>query len=76
MKTTKVLASNQKRRGIALVWVAIVSLLLIAFAGLLIDTSRIFMAAHQLHNAADAAALVGRDLRLCLETRLMRARQN
>ncbi|MHC4836236.1 MAG: pilus assembly protein TadG-related protein [Planctomycetota bacterium] len=59
MKTTKQSTGNQKRRGITILWVAILSMVLIGFAGLLIDTARIYMVTHQLHNAADAAALAG-----------------
>jgi hypothetical protein len=59
MKTTKQSTGNQKRRGIALIWVAIVSLVLFAFAGLLIDLARIYITAQKLSNTADAAALAG-----------------
>ncbi|MEN8126566.1 MAG: pilus assembly protein TadG-related protein [Planctomycetota bacterium] len=52
-------SNNQKRRGIAIIWVAMLALVLIGFAGLLIDMARIYITAHQLHNAADAASLAG-----------------
>ena len=48
-----------KRRGIAYIWVAAVFLILALLVGLVLDVSRIFYVAHQLHNAADAAALAG-----------------
>ncbi|OQY05709.1 MAG: hypothetical protein B6I25_05220 [Planctomycetales bacterium 4572_13] len=59
MKTTKQTNRRQKRRGIALIWVMLLAMVLIGFAGLLIDTARAYITAHQLHNAADAAALAG-----------------
>ncbi|MHC4525737.1 MAG: pilus assembly protein TadG-related protein [Planctomycetota bacterium] len=59
MKTTVQSTDHQKRRGIAILWVTLLLLILIGFAGLMIDAGRMFMAAHQLHNTADAAALAG-----------------
>lgn len=59
MKRTKLFTCNQKHKGIAIIWVAILSLVLIGFAGLLVDLARIYMVAHELHNAADAATLAG-----------------
>ena len=50
---------NQKQRGIALIWTMLLFMVLIGIAGLLIDMARLFITAHQLHNAADAAALAG-----------------
>ena len=50
---------NPGRRGIANIWVALLALLLIAFAGLACDAAYVFLVAHQLQNAADAAALAG-----------------
>jgi hypothetical protein len=52
---------NNSRRngGIALIWTAITLIVLILFVGLAIDVARIYLAAHQLQNAADAAALAG-----------------
>jgi Flp pilus assembly protein TadG len=50
---------KNRKKGVALVWLAIMLVMLILFVGLVIDGSRLFLAAHQLHNAADAAALAG-----------------
>jgi hypothetical protein len=47
------------RRGIALIWIAIVGMVLIGLAGLALDTGYVLWTAHQLQNAADAAALAG-----------------
>jgi hypothetical protein len=47
------------RRGIALVWTALVLLGMILMVGLSLDAGITVLAAHQLHNAADAAALAG-----------------
>ncbi|MHC4951476.1 MAG: pilus assembly protein TadG-related protein, partial [Planctomycetota bacterium] len=52
-------ARTQKRKGIALIWVMLMFMVLLGFAGLLIDTAWAYIAAHRLHNAADAAALAG-----------------
>jgi Flp pilus assembly protein TadG len=46
-------------RGIALVWGAVVVLLLILLVGLSLDTAKVYLVVHQLQNAADAAALAG-----------------
>ncbi len=46
-------------RGVALVWSAVMLLLMILFVGLMIDTAKVALVMHQLHNAADAAALAG-----------------
>jgi len=48
-----------KRRGIAYIWAAIFLIIFILLAGLSFDAARAFVAAHQLQNAADAAALAG-----------------
>ena len=48
-----------RRRGIAFIWVAIFLLLLILIVGLSLDTGKVLLAAHQVQNAADAAALAG-----------------
>ncbi len=54
------LASKQLRyRGIALVWTVIFLLLMILLMGLSLDTAKVALVMHQLHNAADAAALAG-----------------
>jgi len=46
-------------RGIAYIWVAIFLLLFILLVGLTLDTAKVLLVAHQLQNAADAAALAG-----------------
>jgi hypothetical protein len=48
-----------RRRGIALLWTAIFLLVLIGIVGLSIDWGKAATDAHQLQNAADAAALAG-----------------
>jgi hypothetical protein len=47
------------RYGIALIWTALVLLVLILLIGLSLDTAKVYLASHQLQNAADAAALAG-----------------
>ncbi len=51
--------SDERRRGIALIWTAITLIVLILFVGLALDVAKIYLANHQLQNAADAAALAG-----------------
>lgn len=46
-------------RGVAMVWSAIMMLLMVLLLGLLIDTARVALVLHQMHNAADAGALAG-----------------
>jgi len=57
------LKSLQKKelryRGVVLVWAALLLLLLILIVGLSVDTAKVVLVAHQLQNAADAAALAG-----------------
>jgi Flp pilus assembly protein TadG len=48
-----------KRQGMALIWVALAGMVFVVFLGLAADTARVYMARHQLQNAADAAALAG-----------------
>jgi Flp pilus assembly protein TadG len=50
---------DKRRRGISLLWTAIFILLIILLVGLTLDTARALLVAHQLQNAADAAALAG-----------------
>jgi hypothetical protein len=52
-------SSVSRRRGIALIWTAVVLGVLILFVGLALDAARLFLVATQLHNAADAASLAG-----------------
>jgi hypothetical protein len=47
------------RRGIAIVWTAIILVLMLGFVGLSLDWGKAAIDAHQLQNAADAAALAG-----------------
>ena len=46
-------------RGIALVWAALVTFTLFLFVGLSLDMAKLCLVNHQMHNAADAAALAG-----------------
>jgi hypothetical protein len=50
---------RRSRRGIALIWVAIIALAAIALVGLAMDTGYALWAAHKLQIAADSAALAG-----------------
>ena len=50
---------NRRLKGIAVLWVAITLLVLLLFVGISVDGARVYIAAHQLQNAADAAALAG-----------------
>jgi Flp pilus assembly protein TadG len=43
----------------ALVWVALAGICFVVFLALAADTARVYLAAHQLQNAADASALAG-----------------
>src|SRR5579871_2785182 len=52
---------HSARRGVALVYVAVILIALIGVLGLAIDTGYVFLTAHQLQNAADSAALAGAD---------------
>ena len=47
------------RSGIAMIWVAIFLLLMVLLLGLSLDSAKAFLVAHQIQNAADAAALAG-----------------
>ena len=48
-----------RRRGIALVWVALTLIIMVGIVGLSLDFARGALVAHQLHNGADAGALAG-----------------
>ena len=50
---------SRRNGGIALIWMAITLIVLILFVGLALDYAKVCLAAHQLQNAADAAALAG-----------------
>ncbi len=49
----------RRRRGVALIWAAIMSLVLIGFVGLAMDVSIMVLSGNQLQDTADAAALAG-----------------
>lgn len=51
--------NSQKHRGIATVWVVLIFMVLLAILGLMLDIAHVYLVGHQLHNAADAAALAG-----------------
>ncbi|HWE93522.1 MAG TPA: pilus assembly protein TadG-related protein [Tepidisphaeraceae bacterium] len=55
-------AQARRSRGIALVYVAIVMVVLVGIIGLASDTAYVYLVAHQLQNAADAAALAGANM--------------
>jgi|GEM_PF-643496 len=59
MNRIKKQQGDNRRRGISLLWTAIFILLIILLVGLTLDTARALLVAHQLQNAADAAALAG-----------------
>jgi Flp pilus assembly protein TadG len=63
-KTTSLPVPAQARpsRGIALVYVAIIMVVLVGVIGLASDTAYVYLVAHQLQNAADAAALAGANI--------------
>jgi Flp pilus assembly protein TadG len=50
---------RRNRAGIALIWIAILGMVLVGLAGLALDTGYVMLTGHQLQNAADAAALAG-----------------
>ncbi|MBN2270319.1 MAG: hypothetical protein JXN61_06880 [Sedimentisphaerales bacterium] len=50
---------RRPNRGMAMIWVAIFLLLIVLIVGLGLDSAKAFLVAHQLQNAADAAALAG-----------------
>ena len=51
--------TQTSRRGIAIIWTAILVVVMIGFVGLACDTGYGLLVAHQLQNAADASALAG-----------------
>src|SRR5436190_24221849 len=51
--------TTQRRRGVALVYTAIVILVLIGFVGLALDWGYVFWVANGLQTSADSAALAG-----------------
>jgi hypothetical protein len=51
--------NHNRHSGIALIWTAITLIVMILFVGLALDVAKVYLAAHQLQNAADAAALAG-----------------
>ena len=59
MKTTKQSTGHQKRKGIAVVWMAFMFMFILGLMAIMLDFGRGYLVVHQLHNAADAAALAG-----------------
>ncbi len=53
------MSQDRRRRGVALVWVAITILTIVGIVGLSLDYAWGALSAHQLHNGADAGALAG-----------------
>jgi hypothetical protein len=53
------LSSNHKRKGIAVIWMAIMFMVILGFMAVMLDYGRAYLAVHQIQNAADAAALAG-----------------
>jgi hypothetical protein len=51
--------TSHKTHGVAIVYMVLIMLVLISVLGLAIDTGYVFLTAHQLQNAADAAAMAG-----------------
>ena len=51
--------NRRKEKGMVLVWVALTGMVLILVVALAGDTAHVYLAGHQLQNAADAAALAG-----------------
>lgn len=49
--------NSARRRGIAVVWVALMLIVLVGMVGLACDTALVYLTGQQLQNAADAAAL-------------------
>lgn len=58
LQTNRV-GNRRKCRGIALAWTALVLIVMIGMVGLSIDWGKLVWNAHQMQNAADAAALAG-----------------
>jgi len=58
-RTTFWFSATRCRRGVAIVYVAMIVAVLVGLTGLAADTSYVFWTGHQLQNAADAAALAG-----------------
>lgn len=58
-KAGQALSRSRRYRGMALVWVAVMILTIFALVGLSLDYAWAALAAHQLHNGADAGALAG-----------------
>ena len=50
---------NNKRKGIAVVWMAFFFFFILGIMALMLDFGRAYLAVHQVQNAADAAALAG-----------------
>ena len=59
MDADRTVTQGSLRRGFALVWTAVLLVVILGFTGLAVDTGYCVVVANQLHNAADAAALAG-----------------
>jgi hypothetical protein len=53
---------TSRRHGVALIWTAVIIVVLLGFIGFAVDFAYAFLTANQLQNAADAAALAGADV--------------
>ncbi len=63
-----------QRRGIVTVWMAVVGLAILLLLAIASDTAYVYLAGHQLQNAADAAALAGvRELKYSTATAVQKA---
>ncbi len=58
----KVHRKSSTRHGVALIWAALIIVVLLGFIGLAVDFAYAFLTANQLQNAADAAALAAADV--------------
>jgi len=53
------LPKHLRHRGIGYLWAVVFLLLILLLTGLSLDTAKVYLVTHQLHNAADAGALAG-----------------
>jgi hypothetical protein len=51
--------TQNKRKGVALIWGVLFFMVLLGFMGIMLDFGRGYLAVHQIQNAVDAAALAG-----------------
>ena len=57
---TQTAARRRSLKGVALVWTALLLVIIVGVVGLGVDFGKAAWNVHQLHNAADAAALAAR----------------